>query len=171
MSYTSRTLMPGENVLYEGYVSSWYFAPSLILAVAGALTLMLAFMPDSGTPSFMHADGNETAGALMIAGVVILLLGLFKLLKVLFYKWTSEFIITDKRCVLKRGLVGITVSDIALDKCEGIAFRQSIAGRMFGYGTLYATTGGQTLEFPGIASPFVFRNHLFIAMDNYKKSK
>ena len=66
MSYTSRTLLNGENILYKGWVSSWYFAPALVLAVVGAVLLACAFIPENGMISF-HAD-NETAGILMVAG-------------------------------------------------------------------------------------------------------
>lgn len=169
MSYTSKTLLPGENVLYKGYVSAWYFAPALLLAVIGAVLLVIAFSPEEGSFAYFHQDNDETAGFFIFLGFAILLWALIKFLKVLFYKWTSDFIITDKRCILKTGLISISVSDIALDKCEGIIFHQGIGGRIFGYGTLSATTGGQTLDFPGIAAPFAFRNQLFVAMDNYKK--
>lgn len=169
MSYTSKTLLPGENVLYKGHVSAWYFAPALLLALIGAVVLIFALAPETGTLAYIHQDNDETAGFCIFLGVAILLWALIKFLRILFYKWTSEFIITDKRCILKTGLIRICVSDIALDKCEGIIFHQSIGGRIFGYGTLSATTGGQTLDFPGIDSPFAFRNQLFVAMDNYKK--
>lgn len=185
MSYTSKTLLPDENVLYKGHVSAWYFAPALLLALVGAVVLIFALAPETGTLAYIHQDlstpllyythfvftpiNDETAGFCIFLGFAILLWALIKFLKILFYKWTSEFIITDKRCILKTGLISICVSDIALDKCEGIIFHQSIGGRIFGYGTLSATTGGQTLDFPGIDSPFAFRNQLFVAMDNYKK--
>ena len=45
MSYTSKTLLPGENVLYKGYVSAWYFAPALLLALIGAVVLIFALAP------------------------------------------------------------------------------------------------------------------------------
>ena len=143
--------------------------PALLLALVGAVVLIFALAPETGTLAYIHQDNDETAGFCIFLGVAILIWALIKFLKILFYKWTSEFIITDKRCILKTGLISICVSDIALDKCEGIIFHQSIGGRIFGYGTLSATTGGQTLDFPGIDSPFAFRNQLFVAMDNYKK--
>lgn len=42
MSYTSKTLLPDENVLYKGHVSAWYFAPALLLALIGAVVLIFA---------------------------------------------------------------------------------------------------------------------------------
>lgn len=162
MSYISRFLLSGEQTEYRGSISWWYFAPSFILLAAGAAALICGFALNLG---------DETSGAVMAIGALILIYALFRLINNLFYKWTSDFVVTDKRCILKTGLISITVSDIALDKCEGIIFRQSIWGRIFGFGTLSATTGGQTLEFPGVASPSEFRNRLFIAMDRYKKTK
>lgn len=45
MSYTSKTLLPGENVLYKGHVSAWYFAPALLLALIGVIVLIFALAP------------------------------------------------------------------------------------------------------------------------------
>lgn len=162
MSYISKFLLPGEQTRYRGTISWWYFAPSFILLAAGIATVVCGFTLDIG---------DETSGAVMAIGALVLIYALFRILCNLFYKWTSDFVVTDKRCILKTGLISITVSDIALDKCEGIIFQQSIWGRIFGFGTLSATTGGQTLDFPGVDSPSEFRNQLFVAMDNYKKSR
>ena len=54
MSYTSKTLLPGENVLYKGYVSAWYFAPALLLALIGAVVLIFALAPETGTLAYIH---------------------------------------------------------------------------------------------------------------------
>ena len=54
MSYTSKTLLPGENVLYKGYVSAWYFAPALLLALIGAVVLIFALAPETGALAYIH---------------------------------------------------------------------------------------------------------------------
>lgn len=164
MSYISRHLLPGEHILYKGEISIWFFLPSLLWTCAGFAMVTMALASD---PKVSLDD--EKTGLLMLGGSVIFLIAIVRLIRLLFYNWTSEFVVTDKRCILKTGLISISVSDIALDKCEGIEFRQSIMGRIFRYGTLLATTGGQTQAFPGISDPFEFRNMLFVSMDDYKK--
>ncbi len=61
MSYTSKTLLPGENVLYKGHVSAWYFAPALLLALVGAVVLIFALAPETGTLAYIHQDNDELA--------------------------------------------------------------------------------------------------------------
>lgn len=103
MSYTSKTLLPDENVLYKGHVSALYFAPALLLALIGAVVLIFALAPETGALAYIHQDNDELAGFYIFLGFAILLWALIKFLKILFYKWTSEFIITDKRCILEDG--------------------------------------------------------------------
>ena len=83
MSYTSKTLLPDENVLYKGHVSAWYFAPALLLALVGAVVLIFALAPETGTLAYIHQDNDETAGFCIFLGFAILLWALIKFLKIL----------------------------------------------------------------------------------------
>ena len=83
MSYTSKTLLPGENVLYKGYVSAWYFAPALLLALIGAVVLIFALAPETGALAYIHQDNDELAGFYIFLGFAILLWALIKFLKIL----------------------------------------------------------------------------------------
>lgn len=160
MSYIQKHLLSDEHIVYEGRMSGWYFAPSICSIIISIILIVIAL------------GSSEPVGyemPLLSIGVIWLSISLFVILKKLFYKLTSEFIITDKRCVLKRGFISIHVIDIALDKCEGIGFSQGFWGRIFQFGKITATTGGRTETFIGIDKPFEFRNKLNEQMDYYKK--
>ncbi len=71
---------------------------------------------------------------------------------------TSEFAVTDRRVIIKVGLVSRKTVELNLEKVESIGVDQTILGRIFGYGTIVVVgTGGTREPFPHIADPMGFR--------------
>ncbi len=71
---------------------------------------------------------------------------------------TSEFAITNKRLMIKVGLISRTTLEMNLSKIETVNVNQSILGRMLGYGTVVVVgTGGTNKMFPAICNPLEFR--------------
>jgi len=71
---------------------------------------------------------------------------------------TSEFAITNKRVVIKTGLISRRTLEMNLPKIESVNVDQSILGRILGYGTIMVIgTGGTRESFAGIADPLTFR--------------
>ena len=70
----------------------------------------------------------------------------------------SEFAVTDKRVLIKTGIVSRHTLETILTKVENIGVEQTLWGRLFNFGTLYVTGTGSTREtFPGIHAPLEFR--------------
>jgi len=71
---------------------------------------------------------------------------------------TSEFAITNKRIIIKVGLISRRTLEMNLTKIESVNVNQSILGRMLGYGTIVVIgTGGTKESFAGITDPMTFR--------------
>jgi uncharacterized membrane protein YdbT with pleckstrin-like domain len=71
---------------------------------------------------------------------------------------TNEFAITNKRVIIKEGLIARRTVEINLPKIESINVDQSILGRILGYGNMTVVgTGGTREEFLNISSPMQFR--------------
>lgn len=71
---------------------------------------------------------------------------------------TTEFAVTDKRVILKRGWLNRRTEELAVQSVEGVHLVQSIMGRIFGYGRLIVTgTGDARIVFPPMARPVAFR--------------
>jgi uncharacterized membrane protein YdbT with pleckstrin-like domain len=74
---------------------------------------------------------------------------------------SSEFAITNKRVLIKVGLVRRHSLELLLQKVEGIGVDQSILGRILGYGTITVSGVGGTKEaFRMISSPLEFRRQV-----------
>lgn len=71
---------------------------------------------------------------------------------------TSEFAITNKRVIIKVGLISRRTLEINLSKIESVNVDQNIWGRIFGYGNLTVIgTGGTRETFNTISRPMEFR--------------
>ncbi|MRR57444.1 MAG: PH domain-containing protein [Deltaproteobacteria bacterium] len=71
---------------------------------------------------------------------------------------TSEFAITNKRVIIKLGLISIHTLEMNLSKVESITVDQNPMARIFGYGSITVIgTGGTRELFHNIADPMEFR--------------
>lgn len=71
---------------------------------------------------------------------------------------TSEFAITNKRIIIKVGLISRRTLELNLSKVESVNVDQSILGRILGYGTITVIgTGGTKETFGDIREPLEFR--------------
>lgn len=142
MSYVDEHLLTGETVVYRAH-QHWtiFFWPAVII-LAGLLLLVLF-------------PGNYIVG-LAVTGV-----GAILLIAPFIKYFTSEYAVTNKRVIVKLGLVQRDSSETLLSKVEAIMVDQTIPGRMLNFGTITITgTGGTKESFPRIAAPMEFRRQV-----------
>jgi uncharacterized membrane protein YdbT with pleckstrin-like domain len=73
-------------------------------------------------------------------------------------RWSDEFVITDKRVIVKTGIISRRTLEMNLNKIESVNVDQSIMGRLLGYGTITIIgTGGTHESFPDIGNAVGFR--------------
>jgi uncharacterized membrane protein YdbT with pleckstrin-like domain len=72
--------------------------------------------------------------------------------------WTSEYAVTNKRIIIKVGLIRRRTVEMNVQKVESILVDQSILGRIMGYGDISVVgTGGSRETFSDISNPIEFR--------------
>lgn len=140
MGYVDKNLLPGEAVTYRANLHPMIFAAPTFFLALGVVSCVLGVAP--------------LGVLLMLVAAIVVVLR--------YLKYTSsEFAITDKRVVIKVGLLRRRTVELLLSKVETIAVDQGILGRIFNYGTIVVTgTGGTKEPFKGIASPLEFRKHV-----------
>lgn len=152
-NYVETIIGPGEQVLYVGKVSLLSILPSLI---GGTLLILvgLAF----------------TAGAGPI-GLIFAVLGAIVLLVALIRRNSTELAVTNRRVIAKFGFIKRSTIELNLAKVESIRVEQSVAGRIFGYGSVIVTGTGATMDpIPYIADPIAFRQAVQAATDSVQKA-
>lgn len=75
-------------------------------------------------------------------------------------RWSDEFVITNKRIVIKTGLFSRRTLEMNLNKVETVNVDQSIFGRLLGFGNVTVIgTGGTRETFSDLADPIAFRRN------------
>ena len=77
-----------------------------------------------------------------------------------FVRWITEFAITDRRVIHKRGFIWRITAEMNMDKVETVDVGQSILGRLLDYGMIHVrgTGSGEGIIVKRIASPVALRN-------------
>lgn len=153
MSYVDENLIPGEQVLHKSHLHWIVYVPSLLFA---ALLLGLsAFALYS--PDLTKKD----------VAWVLLALAPLPIVKTYVISRNSEFAVTDKRVLLKTGVIRRHTFETLVTQVENIGVEQSVLGRMLDYGTITVTGTGATKEtFAQIAAPLEFRRQVQTATLN-----
>ena len=71
-----------------------------------------------------------------ILGCWLLLIPLVKAIQATMRYCTTEYVITDKKVIEKRGIVSVRCDEMLLEKVENVVISQSFWGRVCKYGTI-----------------------------------
>jgi uncharacterized membrane protein YdbT with pleckstrin-like domain len=151
MSYIEKHLLPGETVAFRT-VLHWkvYLLPVFLTVV---LLIPLAVFALESTMQWL--------AALPIAA------GLIALVVPYLERRNSEFAVTNKRVIIKLGVLTTRSVELLLPKIESITVTQSLGGRLFGYGEIVVIgTGGTEEPFADIQAPLDFRQAIQAATDS-----
>jgi len=139
MKHLTSYLQNGEEVIYRARIHIFLFLQPAILLGVGFLC---------------YFDAVRITHYL---GVTLLFLGLVSLVQRVFVKVGSIYAVTNRRVIIKTGIISRRTVELVLAKCEGLQVIQGILGRIFGYGTIVVTTGGATNCYYYVAKPFQFK--------------
>jgi uncharacterized membrane protein YdbT with pleckstrin-like domain len=145
MGYVESNLLPNEQITYRAHLH-WiiYVLPVSVFVIAAVVGI--------------------TFGS-WIAGAVIAAVGLVLFIPPWIRSSSSEFAVTNKRVLIKVGLVRRHSLELLLPKVEGIGVDQGIFARIAGYGTITVSgTGGTKEAFRMISNPLEFRRQVQISL-------
>ena len=143
MSYVEKHLMPGEQIEYRTTLHWLVFVLPILLLIAAIWLFSLG--------------GNIAKILAYILMVGVLGTGLSAVIE----RRTSEFAVTNKRVLIKTGLIRRHSLETLLSKIESIGVAQSLLGRILGFGTIVISgTGGSKEPFHRIADPMMFRRRV-----------
>ncbi len=143
MSFVRDQLREGESVVFETHLHKIIYGWPSIFVLFG----VVLFVGSIGT-----GTGAESVALAFLA------VGLVWMLATFIRHKTSEFAVTDRRVLIKTGLISRRTMETNLAKIEGINVDQNIPGRLLDYGTIVVRgTGGGSEPFRTIAQPLILR--------------
>lgn len=151
MSYVNSILMKDEKVVY-GTKPHWVVFSNAILWLVASLFLYL-FGPHFNLTMIMFNYPLYQLGSF-----ILFILAIYMGVGAGVYYKTAEFAITNRRIIMKRGLIERNSLEILLQKVESVQIEQTILGRILSFGTIVIKgVGGTQDPFDSIPDPGKFR--------------
>lgn len=157
MGYVEQNLNPGERILYTTHLH-WIvlFRSIFVDTLFSAAGLALIVWGIAGK----HPERGEgqVAG---IAGLLLLLAGNVILAIAAVRRNATEMAVTDRRVIIKVGVLTKRTVEVFLSKIESVGVEQTLWGRMMGFGSISVRgTGGTNEPFSHVANPLEFRRQV-----------
>jgi uncharacterized membrane protein YdbT with pleckstrin-like domain len=150
MSYVRSVLQPNEKILIIGKLHWILYVPAL-LALMVVITLAVA--------KYRFEDGLTLHYLFLVAIALFGGITVVCFVRAWFVRWITEFAVTDRRVIYKRGFISRHSVEMNLDKIESVDVDQSLLGRLFNYGTIHVLGTGQGIEsLRLISAPLALRN-------------
>ena len=159
MSYVEKHLIPGELVQYETKLH-W-----IVMLGHAALAVLLDLLA-IGIVVGWALLGTKAKGSSIPTAVYLFALACFVIGGALFFvgilkRNATEMAVTNKRVIVKTGIVDRRTIEILLSRIESVAVEEPALGRLLGYGTVIVRgTGGTPEVFSKIYHPLEFREQV-----------
>lgn len=156
-------LLPDENLVIRVH-RHWITAlkalwiPIVLLLLVGVLDATLHIEQVS-----RDVKVAATLGAVALAGLWLI---------VVWVRWNaSSLTLTDQRVILQSGIFNRTSKVIALDRVQDVSTRQSILGRILGYGSVEidaaGAAGAEVLD--SLPAPNRIRDEVFVHSERLRR--
>ncbi|MGE3303591.1 MAG: PH domain-containing protein [Hyphomonadaceae bacterium] len=106
-----------------------------------------------------------------LIGLGWLVIGLFIFAGAALHMMTTEFAVTNRRIILKRGWITLDTQEFSPANVEEVRVSQSLLGKIFGFGRVIATgTGEGVITFPPMSRPIEFRRAIQNAREDARQN-
>src|SRR5713101_5802668 len=165
MSYVERNLIPGEKVLYKTGLHWVALLGPIVIGVVLALPGLVLLIGSSSK------KGNS-ASAMAGAGLLFMIIASVYVLLGFLVRNATEMAVTNKRVIIKTGLLRRRTFELLLSKVESIGVDEGLMGRMLGYGTVVVRgTGGTPDPFSRIGHPLELRRQVQQQIETSEQNK
>ena len=149
MSYAQSVLQPGENIIGSGRLHWIIYGWAIATLVSGSVVIWL-FYRDTAQRELLITVAATAFGVLFLATFGY----------AWFIRWITEFAVTNRRVISKRGFIWRRTEEMNMDKVETVDVDQTVLGRLLDYGTIrvMGTGGSNAIAVERIAAPFKLRN-------------
>lgn len=152
------SLRKDEQLLFETR-KHWFF-----LIIPTLITLALIFLP-----IYLYTRLEESQQWYLIVPVLGVLYFLFR-----YYSWKNDlWAVTNNRVIDESGVFTINSKESPIDKINNVSYRQSVIGRILGYGDVQIQTAAEMGEtsYTSISHPKKLKEALSNAQEIYKESQ
>ncbi|MEO7261581.1 MAG: PH domain-containing protein [Jatrophihabitantaceae bacterium] len=139
MPYPEKLLNEDEEIVEHLHPHWLTLVPAVLafLVICALSGVGLAFLPDD--------QDNHTARQILLLAILVLALALLAWLTVApVIRWRcTHYVITNRRVLIRRGVLKHSGRDITLGRISDVAYEQSLWDRLFRSGTLHIESAGE----------------------------
>ena len=164
MSYIQDNLLPNEKVHFRAKINPAIFLRSLLTFAFGIVFLVYAIKPAQ-----QISDWDAVMGALQfLAAMCFFAVAIIVGIRTVIILLTTEFGVTNKRIIAKRGFIRRHTMEMFLKQVETVEVKQNILGRLLRFGTVTVIgTGGTRESFGAITDPVKTRKIIQQIIEHY----
>jgi len=149
-------LLPGENLILKDHphwvvVAKAFALPIVVLVLMGLIDY------------FVHVDFFRRSAKIVATLILVAIAGLWVI--VVWIRWqATAYTLTDQRIKIETGVFGRQSKMIPIDRIQDCTTRQTLIGRIFGYGRVEVdAAGAQGAEvLDHLPNPGFFRDQVFV---------
>jgi len=168
-----KNLMEGEEFLGNPQLHWIYVIKPLLYSLPFFIILLCLWFGGDSLASVSDQMGYDLwmpvkilVRQVFLAGfLVILVVFVCRILQYL----NTEYAVTNKRLIIKRGVISLSIAEIPTDRIESIYITQSLLGRICHYGTMkFSGIGGMMPVFYMVARPYGVRRKIVEIIERNK---
>ena len=169
-----KNFQEGEELLYTPRLHWMFTVRHMVLSLPFFLVLLVLWgITNSYGGSFAGLLGLASAifiklmirNVFLAALIIILLVFVWRI----FLYLATEYGVTNRRLMIKKGIIRLIVAEIPTDRIESIYCTQGILGRIFNYGTIFISgVGGKVPVFFMVVRPFALRRKIVEIIEKNK---
>jgi curved DNA-binding protein CbpA len=173
--YIRHTLIHNEKILYQAE-THWFFDIDFVgILFFITSTYLLIFDPlfiSDEMPTVLLwiplFKQNLDVSVWHLGLLTLIFVSLMVIWEAFVENKSTEFVITSRRILYKRGMLGRALVDLKLGRFESITVKQNIFGRTYDFGTLTITgVGCVKMTIPHIVAPLRFKRTLWQVLEEY----
>jgi uncharacterized membrane protein YdbT with pleckstrin-like domain len=152
----SSELLPGENLIVKTHQHWIVVVKSLVIPVVLIIVAAVVDVTVKSGTGIPHFRTIVSLAAIAVAGLWLI---------VVWVRWQStSYTLTDQRIKIESGVFGRSSKTIPIDRIQDCMTKQTLFGRMVGYGRVEVdAAGAQGAEVLGhLPHPGAFRDQVFV---------
>jgi len=139
MSEIKKILHDGEAIKWQGVVNRKVLTTLLVVGLVITFAISTALYTQE-TLTFTN-DGVEKEFSGSLAAMIVLAIGSIGSLLSYFYDKVKEFAITEKKVIIKSGIIGTDFKSINFDEIKEAVVDVGLIGKIFNVGSIKIDTG------------------------------
>jgi uncharacterized membrane protein YdbT with pleckstrin-like domain len=168
-----KNLQENEEILYTPILHWFYTIKYMVLSLPVFVILLIVWIYAEDYAASGWFPGITTAEEFQFALKYVFLSAILAVLLVfvcrIFIYICVEFGVTNKRLIIKKGVLRVVVAETPIDRVESICCVKNIFGRMFNYGDVRISgIGGKLLVFRMVYRPYDFRRKIIDIIEKNK---